>query len=107
MYYLPQSHFGKWSVFSLISMPLLFALGYKLLAIYEGVPSGSSIPQDVLVRPGVAIPMLASFVAGVAAGVFGYLALYTQRDRALLVYLSTGIGTLVVVFIIMEIAFPH
>jgi hypothetical protein len=37
----------------------------------------------------------------------GLLAILRQKEHALLIYVSTGIGTLLMVFLIGELVFPH
>jgi hypothetical protein len=51
--------------------------------------------------------MLSGMIAGISAFVTGLLAIIRKKDHALLVYLSSLIGALLIVFLIMEFLFPH
>jgi hypothetical protein len=46
-------------------------------------------------------------VAGIAAFITGLLAIIRQKEHALLVYISSSIGALLVLFLAGELLFPH
>lgn len=105
---LPHTILGKWSVVLIIVMPILFVIGTSFTnTLYESVPAGGTILADISDRPGLALTMLAGMVAGISAFVTGLLALRRQKENAILVYISTLIGALLMVFLIGEIVFPH
>ncbi|MFH2040484.1 MAG: hypothetical protein ABIJ65_13720, partial [Chloroflexota bacterium] len=58
-------------------------------------------------RPALALSMLAGMLAGVSAFITGVLAIFTQKERAFLVYISCSIGGLLFIFLVGEIMFPH
>ena len=62
---------------------------------------------DIAVRPALALTMLAGIAAGISAFITGLLAILKQKDHALLVYGSTIIGALLIIFLSGEILSPH
>jgi len=104
----PQTRLGKWSVGLIVVMPILFLLGtWSMNTFYPSVESGDTLFKDILARPALALSMLAGLTAGVLACITGFAATLRQKERTLLVYLSTVLGTLVFLFILGEIFFPH
>lgn len=105
---LPQRKLGWWSLGLILAMPLLFALGASFAdTLYASVPSGRTILDDIMVRPGLALTMLAGIAAGISAFITGLLAITRQKERAILVYLSTAIGALLILFLAAEFTSPH
>jgi hypothetical protein len=51
--------------------------------------------------------MLVGMVAGISAFIVGLIAIIRQKERALLVYVATSIGMLLILFLIGEVLFPH
>jgi hypothetical protein len=104
----PKSTSGKWSVGLVIAMPLLFITGsFFTNSLYKSVPAGETILADITSRPALALTMLAGMAAGVSAFIIGLLAIIRQKDKAILVYVSTAIGALLLLFLAGEIMFPH
>jgi hypothetical protein len=104
----PKTALGKWSVGLIVVMLILFIIGTSLTnTFYKSVPAGNSIPADIARRPALALSMLAGMVAGVSALITGLLAVIRKKDNALLVYISTLIGALLMLFLAGEIIFPH
>ena len=105
---MPKTKLGKWSVGLIIAMLILFAMGSSFTnSLYGAIPSGITIWADIAARPFLALSMLTGMALGISAAISGVLGITTQKEHALLVYFSTSIGTLLVVFLIMEILFPH
>jgi hypothetical protein len=96
-----------WSFGLIIAMFTLFIVGMSFVRMYESVPAGDTILADVVGRPGVALSMLAGFGSGIAAFVTGFLAIIRNKERAFLVFVSTIIGALLILFLAAEIAFQH
>ena len=104
----PRTKLGMWSVGLITAMPILFVIGSSFSSsIYESVRAGRNILEDVAARPFLALTMLAGMVAGISAFIVGLLAIVKHREKALLVYGSTVIGGLLMLFLIGELAFPH
>ena len=104
----PITRIGYWSIGLILVMPILFAIGSSLAdSLYESVSAGSTILKDIAARPFLALSMLTGMAAGVAGFITGLLAIIRQKERALLVYLSTVIGGILTLYLIAELAFPH
>lgn len=89
-------------------MPLLFVLGTSFTnSLYSSVPAGDTILADITARPALALTMLAGMGAGIMALIAGLIAIIRQNERAVLVYISSAIGALLVLFLVGEILFPH
>jgi len=104
----PQTRPGKWSVGLIVAMPILFLIGtWSMNTFYTSVQSGDTILKDILARPALALSMLAGLTVGVLACITGCAAILRRKERTLIVYLSTVLGTLVLLFVLGEILFPH
>jgi hypothetical protein len=89
-------------------MPILFVIGSSFSnTLYESVPAGRTILADVAARPYLALTMLAGMATGISAFIIGLLAILKQKENAILVYVSTLIGGLLILYLIGEVAFPH
>ncbi len=104
---LPKSILGKWSVVLIVVMPILFYLGMSFADFYSSIPAGKTILQDIVNRPGVALSMLVGFASGIIAFITGLVAIIKNRERSILVFLSTIIGALLILYLAGEIIFPH
>ena len=104
----PKTRLGKWSVGLIVAMPILFFVGASFTnSLYESVPSGNTILEDIAKRPALALTMLTGMASGVSAFITGLIAIIKQKERALLVYMSIIVGALLLFFLIGEILFPH
>ena len=104
----PGTTLGKWSVALIVTMPILFVIGSSLTSsLYESTPAGGTISADIAARPVLALTMLSGMVAGILALFLGLLSIIRQKENALLVYVSTVIGALLILFLAGEIVSPH
>ena len=105
---LPKIKLGWWSVGLAAIMPVLFFIGMSFTnLLYKSVPAGDTILKDIVVRPALALTMLAGMVSGVSAFIVGLIAIIKQKERALLVCGATLIGFLLIIFLFGELIFPH
>lgn len=105
---MPGSKLGKWSIGLIIAMPIFFVLGMQFMNMfYESVPSGDTFLEDITNRPLLALSMLAGMASGASAFFTGLTAIVKKKDRGILVYISTILGALTILFLAMEILFPH
>ena len=105
---MPKTILGKWSLGLVIAMPILFFIGASFTnSLYESVSAGKTILEDIARRPALALTMLAGMACGIAAFITGLTALVKQKERSALVYISTVIGALLILFLIGEVLFPH
>jgi len=108
MFLIPKTISGKWSLGLIVAMPILFFIGTSFTnTLYKSVPAGSTILKDIVGRPALALTMLAGMAAGISAFIVGLIAIIRQKERALLAYVATLIGMLLILFLIGEILFPH
>ena len=106
--FLPKTILGKWSIWLIIAMFTLMILGMSLTdTLYESVSSGDTILQDIAKRPALALSMLAGMAVGITAFIVGLIAILKKKDRAILVFVATVIGALLILFLIGEVLYPH
>jgi len=104
----PKTILGKWSVALIIGMPILFSIGSVFTnSLYKTIPAGGTIIADIAARPALALTMLAGMAAGISSFITGLLAIFRKKENTLLVYISTVIGALLILFLTGEIIFPH
>jgi len=104
--FIPETFLGKYSVVLIIAMPIFFYIGMSFVDFYESVPAGETIPHDIIVRPGVALSMLAGFVCGIAAFFTGIIGIIKKKDYSVLIFLSTTVGFLTLIWCLAEIFIP-
>ncbi len=105
--FIPKTTLGRWSVGLIVAMPIFFYIGMSFVSFYESISSGKTIPQDIVARPGIALPMLVGFISGIAAFFPGIIGIIKKKDHSVLILLSTAIGFLVLLWCLVEILFPH
>jgi len=103
----PKSTLGKWSIELIVIVPLLLYIGMSIVKFYGSVPAGKTILQDIIVRPGIALPMLAGFISGIAAFFTGLIGIIRKKDRSILVFLSTAIGFFVLLWCLTQFLFSY
>lgn len=104
----PQSKLGKWSIGLALAMPVLFFVGASFAnLLYNSVPAGNTILEDIAKRPGLALTMLAGMTSGVLAFVVGLIAIFRKKERSIFVFVATIIGALLLLLLLGEILFPH
>jgi len=105
--FLPKTILGKWSIALIVAMPIFFYVGMSFVGFYESVSAGTTIPADIVIRPGVALPMLSGFVCGIAAFFTGMIGVAKKKDYSIFVFLSTAVGFFTLLWCLAEIIFPH
>lgn len=104
---MPKTTLGKLSFVLILLCPVLFLVGRLFLNLYESIPAGDTILEDIANRPGVSISMLTGMLSGVMAGIAGAIAVFIYKERSLFVYLATAAGGLLLLFLLGEFFFPH
>ena len=105
---LPNSKVGKWSLGLIALMPVLLFIGTSLIApLYETVETGGTLLADLTSRPLLTLFMLGGMTAGISGFITGLITIIKEKERAVLVYLSTVIGGLVTFFVISLLLFPE
>jgi len=105
---MPKTKLGRWSVWLILAMPVLFILG-SLAAntLYKDVLAGDTILWDMTTRPVLAWSMLIGMICGISAFITGLTTIIKDKERALLVYASTAFGALLLLFLVGEVVVPH
>ena len=105
---MPGTALGWWSIGLIVAMPILFVIGSSFSdSIYDSVPAGQTLLADIGARPLLALTMLAGMLTGILAFVVGIWGIIKRVEVALLVYASTTIGALLILYLVAELAFPH
>ena len=105
---MPKSALGKWSVGLILAMLVLLYVGMSLPnRLYASAPASETIIDDIQNRPTLVISMLFGFGAGIAAFITGLITIIRDKERNLLVYLSSLVGAGLIIFLLAEIMFPH
>ncbi|MCD6233353.1 hypothetical protein J7J81_03200 [bacterium] len=104
---LPKTILGKWSIVLIVAVPILFYIGTSFVSFYRPIPAGKTILRDIVARPGVALSMLAGFISGIAAFFTGIISIIRKKDYSILVFLSSAMGFLVLLWCFAEFLFPH
>jgi len=98
---MPKTKLGKWSVY-LIGLFILFLIIFYIL-IATGQRGGDTFFSNTYLT----IPFLLAAVSGVASFIVGPIAIIKQRERSVLVFLSSFVGLLITLFLAAELIFPH
>jgi hypothetical protein len=103
---LPKTKLGKWSIALIILMPAMMFVG-SLLAktLYSSVPAGDTFIADIAARPILVLMMLTGIASGISAFFLGISSIVKQKERALLVFLSSAIGAMLILLLIGELTF--
>ncbi|OGY24460.1 MAG: hypothetical protein A2172_04920 [Candidatus Woykebacteria bacterium RBG_13_40_15] len=100
--FLPKTTLGKWSVGLVVLFFLLLATGMTAVSVFKQ-EGGETIFDNLW----ISIPMLSAGAAAIAALITGIISIWKSKERAILVFVATLIGLLVLWFIIGEILAPH
>lgn len=98
---MPKSFLGKLSVILIIAFLFLFII-FQLL-VFTGQKGGETFFDNLLLTT----PIFLAGVCAITAFFTGIISLIKKRERAILVYISTLIGLLVLWFILGEFLYPH
>jgi len=97
----PKTYLGKWSVGLILTFFLL--LGLFFLFVHLGERGGDTFFSNLKLT----IPMLIAGIAAISSFVIGTISVLRNKERSILVFLSTVIGFLVLLWILAELLFPH
>ena len=103
----PKSNLGKWSIGLIVMMPVLFYIAISFVGYCGSIPAGETILYDIIARPQIALPMLAGFISGIAAFFAGIIGIIRKKDRSILVFLSTAMGFLVLLWCLTQFIFSY
>jgi predicted Abi (CAAX) family protease len=98
---LPKTALGKWSIGLAISFIVFFALVSVLGA--TGQQGGPTFFSNLF----LAIPGLIAVVSGIAAFLTGIFSIIFLKERAILVFISSAIGLLLIAFVLGDFISPE
>lgn len=98
---MPKTKYGKWSV-GLILCCILFLTTF-FLVIKTGYRGGDTFFSNPL----LALPISISAICGIMSFVTGVISIFKQKERNILVILSTLLGLFVLYFVLGEVLTPH
>lgn len=101
MNFVPKTILGKWSVGLIIFFVIFFTT--LLLLIASGERGGVSFFFNLK----LAISGLLAAVCAIFSFFIGMIAIIRQRERSIFVYIASGMGFFIFLFVISEILFPH
>ena len=99
--YKPSTAPGNWSI-RLIGASILFFILF-IIIVASGQRGGDTFFSNL----SLTIPMLIAAILAVCAFFTGILSIIRNRERAVLVFISTAFGFLVLLYGLAEILFPH
>jgi hypothetical protein len=86
----------------------LTAVAAVLFAVFLGlVATGQKGGDTFFSNPWLSGTITAGAVCAVGAAVTGLYAIIRERERSILVFATTTIGLLVLIYVILEISLPH
>lgn len=97
----PKTRLGKWS--AILILYSIFSLGMLYFFIFLGERGGMTFFSNLK----LAFSGISTAVSGIAAFFTGFISIIMRKERSVLVFLSTFLGMLVLLFVLGEILFPH
>jgi len=109
MKFTPRSNLGKWSGYFAIAFIVLVALAPILAStLYADVVTiGDGLAFEFQKRPLLILAGFGSIICGLTTFVLGLLAIFKSKDRAVLVFFSTALGLLAIIFLVGEFFSPE
>jgi cytochrome bd-type quinol oxidase subunit 2 len=97
----PKTTLGKWS--TVLIIVFLISMVKFYLLIYSGQRGGETFFSN----PTLSVPILIAGGAGITAFFTGIISILKQKERSVIVFITTAIGFVVLFFALGEILFPH
>ena len=92
---------GKWSVKFITIFILFLAMFYLIISF--GQRGGDTFFSNLWLTT----PILIAGASGILAFITGIISIIKDRERSVIVFLSTALGLFVLIFILGEILVPH
>ena len=99
--FMPKTYLGKWSVYLIISFFVF--LGLFFVFVNLGERGGETFFSNLKLT----IPMMIAGISGVGSFFTGVISVFKNKEKSVLVFLSTLIGLFVLWFVSAEVLFPH
>jgi hypothetical protein len=97
----PSTNLGNWSVGLFGVSTVFFILFFVLVA------SGQRGGETFFSNLALTVPMLIAAILAVSSFFTGIIGIFRNGERAIIVFISTTLGFLVLTYGLAEILFPH
>jgi len=97
----PKTNLGKYSLILIIAFFIFLAIFF--LFINLGEKGGDTYFSNLKLT----IPFTIAWISAIASFFTGIISILKDKERAVLVFLSTILGFLILLFILAEFLFPH
>lgn len=94
---------GRWSLGLVFGLPVAIFIGTLFANFYYKVPAGDTLLNDLSARPLVGIFSIIGILFGLTASIFGLIAVFKEKERALLAYIPIIIGLFLFLFVLGEV----
>jgi len=100
--FFPKTRPGRWSVLLFLLLVLLVSYFFVMVKVF-GQRGGDTFFSNL----NLTIPMLSAWAAGFSSFIFGLIAVFRAKSRAVLVYLVLILSFLTTLYGILEVSGPH
>jgi hypothetical protein len=97
----PRTLLGKWSVGLIIGFFIFLMVFFMLVSL--GERGGDTFFSNLKLT----IPFGIAAISGVVSFFTGIVSFFKKKERSVLVFLSTILGFLILLWILAELLFPH
>lgn len=98
---MPKTILGQWSVKLIVLFLVFLLVGFAVIA--SGQRGGEYFFSNLL----ISIPMVLAGICGLVSFFTGLISIVKNKERGILVFVSTLVGLFVLFFISGEILSPH
>jgi hypothetical protein len=102
VHFVPRTYLGKWSVGMIVAGLLFFTFANIIAGL-----QGPRADQTIFDNPLLSVPMILAGLSVISSFFTGVIGMIWRRERAVLVFISSLIGFLLLVFLIGEFLVPH
>ena len=104
--FMPKTRLAKWSTGFGVFFTAFMIISPILTSLNQG-QEGDETQMNYATRPFLIVLGLLAMASGLLAFVTGIISLFKYKERTILIYITTFIGLLAVVFLFGEFLFPH
>jgi hypothetical protein len=101
IHFIPRTSLGKWTTWLIIVTILLFITFQVLVA------SGQRGADTFFSNLALSVPMLIAGISGISAFFTGIIGIIKSKDGSVLVFVSTVLGFLILLFVLGEFLVQH
>lgn len=106
--FMPKTNLGRESlIFFLLTLIFFLLSNLAARTLYKSLISGKNILEDIFRRPFIDITMIGGFLSGILTFIFGFVAIFKQKEHSLLVYLAVVIEAFFIFFLFSEVFTLH